>query len=797
MRTKKIFTTVTLIALLINQANGIFSAPYKAFAANITSAQVLNHTREDTPTLNESKLEDFVIIDGVLRKYTGNASIVNIPDGVKVIGKEAFRIPNSWESSYTGAPDYLMEVHLPKSIWMIDSHAFQNCKNLTKITGTENVTEIGDLAFAHCGIQKIELPNVKKIGESAFSSSNIEEISLPMVESLGSGAFSYSKLKKLSGLGKVNKIGKDCFRNCPFVTDKKLSAKSPYRVVQKLPNGKENVFFIANGILFETGGRCSGNLVIPDGVTAIETRIRGSFSSVTIPDGVKKIGEFAFASNSKLRWVKMTDSVEEVGSGAFEECNNLTDIRLSDSIRELGSRCFWNCPKLKSITLPASIEKIDHSTFTEAAITTIICPSGLTEFDLRRKNFTNSQIDNLPFGKGTFYVPEVDADSFLAGYAAGLRWDYQPIGLEANGLIIRVGEKYPLRLKGGAKAKWKTSNPKIATVGSMGDVYAKKAGKVTITATIYGKEYPCSVSVVKNTDGALTKQPDTPPSPTNAPVKPVLAGGAIPLDEEYFPDANFREFLSYCVDANHDGILSQDERDFLTSIRNTDEQPEMIEYEDEDFGSDDPRFWPRYYLDRVLSFQGTEYFPHLKEFVIMNLYGGRATGELFLTGDDLEIFMTNCNFKAVHIEKQEKLQHFYMDTADNTELIDLSGTKNLISLKFSDAINVDFALLVKNEKLRTVYLSANKMALDDFNYLGQMPNVEHLEVWGNTKYPVDLIDLSADTKLERFDFYPDQLLKLILPSRDVQISLSCELVYPEIVYSSDHSFGGDKVSLSK
>lgn len=127
-----------------------------------------------------------------------------------------------------------------------------------------------------------------------------------------------------------------------------------------------------------------------------------------------------------------------------------------------------------------------------------------------------------------------------------------------------------------------------------------------------------------------------------------------------------------------------------------------------------------------------------------------------------------------------------MYAADDTEFLDLSGTKNLVSLKILGNAVMDFGVLAKNEKLRTVHISANKMTEDDFVYLGQMPNVEYLSVYGNTGDPVGLIDLSADTKLKIFDFYPDQLLKLILPSKNVQISLSCELPYPEILYSSDH-----------
>ena len=192
----------------------------------------------------------------------------------------------------------------------------------------------------------------------------------------------------------------------------------------------------------------------------------------------------------------MGDSVEEIGIDAFEYCLDLTEIRLSDSIHELNGT-FRHCPKLKSITLPAAIEKISADALPEE-ITSIICPSGMTNIDFKSSaDEKGSFIDSLPVGQGTFYVPEVDENSLLAGYAREIGWDYRPIELEVTQLTIKVGEQYPLRFQGGAKATWKTSDRKVATVGGTGDIYAKKAGKVTITATIYGREYQCRVTVVK------------------------------------------------------------------------------------------------------------------------------------------------------------------------------------------------------------------------------------------------------------------------------------------------------------
>ena len=51
-------------------------------------------------------------------------------------------------------------------------------------------------------------------------------------------------------------------------------------------------------------------------------------------------------------------------------------------------------------------------------------------------------------------------------------------------LVLKVGEKYPLRFNSGAKAVWRTSDKKIANVGITGNIYAKKLGKALIPTVV-------------------------------------------------------------------------------------------------------------------------------------------------------------------------------------------------------------------------------------------------------------------------------------------------------------------------
>ncbi len=81
--------------------------------------------------------DDFLIAgDGILLAYRGNSEHVQIPDGVKQIGSEAFK-----------GHKEILDVNIPASVVRINAEAFRNCSSLTGLTGCEGLKTVIRGAF--------------------------------------------------------------------------------------------------------------------------------------------------------------------------------------------------------------------------------------------------------------------------------------------------------------------------------------------------------------------------------------------------------------------------------------------------------------------------------------------------------------------------------------------------------------------------------------------------------------------------------------------------------------------------
>lgn len=132
---------------------------------------------------NMETRSDFVIQNGVLKRYIGKEETVLIPDGIISIGRRAF-----------GHCSNLKYVYIPESVKEIDDWAFF-CSHLTEIDIPQSVTRIGVGAFCRCQkLKRITLPNhLNEIGSYAFQWCNaLTTLTIPeCVLSVGQGIFAF------------------------------------------------------------------------------------------------------------------------------------------------------------------------------------------------------------------------------------------------------------------------------------------------------------------------------------------------------------------------------------------------------------------------------------------------------------------------------------------------------------------------------------------------------------------------------------------------------------------------------
>jgi len=320
--------------------------------------------------------------------YCYNLTSITIPDGVTSIGSSAFYSCDSLTSIevasdnsayksidgnlYTKDGKTLIQYAIgktdtdfviPVGVETIGSYAFYNCDSLTSITIPEGVETIGSYAFSYCdSLTSITIPDsVTSIGNEAFlHCSSLTSITIPdSVTSIGSGAFEYCyKLVEVYNLSSLN-ITKGSDAN-GYVGYYALNIYTPTRGESKLWTNKDGYTFYEDGdtcyLVGYTGSETE--LILPESYNGKSYEIYerafyncDTLTSITIPKGVKTIGEEAFYSCSALKTVTFGEDSQltSIGEDAFSYCESLTSITIPDSVTSIGSFAFYMCNKLVEV----------------------------------------------------------------------------------------------------------------------------------------------------------------------------------------------------------------------------------------------------------------------------------------------------------------------------------------------------------------------------------------------------------------------------------------------------------------
>ena len=134
-------------------------------------------------------------------------------------------------------------------------------------------------------------------------------------------------------------------------------------------------------------------------------RDRSSLISVTVPEGVTRIGDMAFAGCS-ISYITLPDSVTEIGDSAFLMCTDLMEMTLPENLERIGNEAFSRCIGLQGIIIPDSVTEIgDHAFSGCECLKSVTLPENLRVFGNNPfRGCTALEADRISADSGNFRV---------------------------------------------------------------------------------------------------------------------------------------------------------------------------------------------------------------------------------------------------------------------------------------------------------------------------------------------------------------------------------------------------------
>ena len=331
---------------------------------------------------------------------------IDLPDTVATVGDYAFSNCRSLNSFITGSSlqsirentlancTSLKDLEFLDQLTSIGEGAFYGCTGFTELDLPETLSEIGTEAFGNCtSLKKVILPVTVMDGSSYYYSyytggscaaqgifngcSNLEEVIFPENSTrIPGGLLAGSGIKNITIPDTITSIGPYAFSNTEItsitipesVTDIGFCAFSACSKLKELtvPAGWET----CSEFRSESGPYAQGNIV----------RACPVLETVILPEGMKKIPDYAFSNCGNIKYMDLPGSLTEIGKYAFSNCDSLTSIHIPEGVVKIGDYAFNDCDKLLAMNVPDTVTSINQGAVND-------CPS------LVQINYTGSSSD--------------------------------------------------------------------------------------------------------------------------------------------------------------------------------------------------------------------------------------------------------------------------------------------------------------------------------------------------------------------------------------------------------------------
>lgn len=244
----------------------------------------------------------------------------------------------------------------------ISYNVFRDCKSLVKVSFPGRLKLIDAQCFQDDSnlktINFVDGNNGLAIGEKAFYQTAVENVVFPNnTESIGNFAFENCALLKEISLNEgLLTIGRGAFVNCKNLTCELVIPST----VTEIGGG----YYWEQCGAFENTGIWSvtikeGNAGIDIGNTAFRGCTNLRFAQLS--NRVKSIGQYAFANNYKLAWVRISNGVYEcqIQKEAFANDTYLKALVIP-RMAQVGSNVATGCTKLKDIYYAANTNQYNN-----------------------------------------------------------------------------------------------------------------------------------------------------------------------------------------------------------------------------------------------------------------------------------------------------------------------------------------------------------------------------------------------------------------------------------------------------